>query len=229
MSDGADQSQPPRRGTPPSSTTTPRVSSTGTPRVSSTTTPRVSSTTNPRVMSAARTAPLPKGQDAAISERLKSESANVALNAVAVLKEMVGDFRQQDRFFKYKASIVGGWLLVSLATVGLTCARGVKETGDFGAKLIPITSRAAVTIMNKSDETWRDVIVVVKDNRGAEWRASVARVEPTKELTVTPKQLLGADGRAAPSDIRIRDVEMRTSEGRAQLLENGRNLTEEAP
>ncbi|ATB38780.1 hypothetical protein CYFUS_004215 [Cystobacter fuscus] len=228
MSDGADQSQPPRRGTP-SSTTTPRVSSTGTPRVSSTTTPRVSSTTNPRVMSAARTAPLPKGQEEAISQRLKSESANVALNAVAVLKEMVGDFRQQDRFFKYKAFIVGGWVFLSLATVGLTCARGVKETGDFGAKLIPITSRASVTIMNKSDETWRDVIVVVRDNRGAEWRASVARVDPTKELTVTPKQLLGADGRAAPSDIKIRDVEMRTSEGRARLLENGHNLTEEAP
>jgi hypothetical protein len=228
MSDGADQSQPPRRGTP-SSSTTPRVSSTGTPRVSSTTTPRVSSTTNPRVMSAARTAPLPKGQEAAMSERLKSESANVALNAVAVLKEMVGDFRQQDRFFKYKALIVGGWVMVSLATVGLTCARGVKETGDFGAKLIPITSRASVTIMNKSDATWRNVTVVVTDHRGAKWQASVARVDPAKELTVTPKQLLGEEGRAAPSDIKIRDVEMRTSEGRALLLDNGHNLTEEAP
>lgn len=221
MSDGADQSQPPPRGTP-SSTTTPRVSSTGTPRVSS--------TTNPRVMSAARTAPLPKGQDAAMSERLKSESANVALNAVAVLKEMVGDFRQQDRFFKYKAFIVGGWVLLSLATVGLTCARGVKETGDFGATLIENPGgRPGLTIHNKSDGTWRDVIVVVKDSRGAEWRASVARVEPAKELTVTPKQLMGADGRAAPTDIKIRGVEMRTSEGRAQLLENGHNLTEEAP
>jgi hypothetical protein len=228
MSDGSDQSQPPPRGTP-SSTTTPRVSSTGTPRVSSTGTPRVSSTTNPRVMSASRTAPLPKEQQEAISQRLKSESANVALNAVSILKEMVSDFRQQDRFFKYKAFIVGGWLLLSLATVGITCARGVKETGDFGAKLIPITQRASVTIMNKSDEPWLDVIVVVTDNRGKEWRASVARVDPAKELTVTPKQLLGADGRAAPADIKIRDVEMRTSEGRARLLDNTRNLTEEAP
>jgi hypothetical protein len=183
-------------------------------------------------MSAARTAPLPKGQDAAMRERLKSESANVALNAVAFLKEMVGDFRQQDRFFKYKASIVGGWLLVSLATVGLTCARGVKETGDFGATLIENPGgRPGLTINNKSDETWRDVTVIVTDSRGGEWRASVARVDPGKELTITPKQLLGAeDGRAAPANIKIRDAEMRTSAGRARLLDNNRNLTiEDAP
>lgn len=227
MSDGADQSRPPPRG---SSTTNPRVSSTTNPRMSSTTNPRVSSTTNPRVMSAARTAPLPKEQQEAIAQRLKSESANAALNAVSIVKEMVGDFRQQDRFFKYKAFIVGGWLLLSIATVGLTCARGVKETGDFGAKLVRNPGgRAGVTISNKGDEPWLDVTVVVTDLRGGEWRASVAKVEPGREFTVTPKQLLGAEGQAAKGDINIQGVEMRTSEGRALLLENGNNLTEEAP
>ena len=210
MSDGANQSQPPARGT------------------SSTTNPRVSSTTNPRVMSAARAAPLPKEQEA-ISQRLKSGSADAALNAVAILKEMVRDFRQQDRFFKYKAFIVGGWLALSLVTLSTTCARGVKETGEFGAKLVPIAQRASVTILNKSDEPWLEVVVVVTDAQGAEYRASSARVEPANGLTVTPKQLLGTDNRPAPADIRIRSVEMRTSEGRALLLDNGRNLTEDTP
>ena len=211
MSEGANQPQQPPRGTP-SSTSVPRVSQ-----------------TNVRVMSATRTAPLPKEQQQAadLKERLKSESANVALNAVSVVKEKVQEFREQDRFFKYKAFIASGWLLLSASTFGLTCARGVKQTGDFGAKLVTIHGRASVSILNKSEDPWEDVIIVVKDDRGAEWRASVARVMPTKEVTISPKQLLGSAGQAAPSDITIVGLEMRTSEGRALLLQDGRNLTED--
>ncbi|MGZ3457680.1 MAG: hypothetical protein ACXU86_04160, partial [Archangium sp.] len=161
-------------------------------------------------------------------QRLKAESANVVLNAVSIVKEQVQDFRQQDRFFQYKAFIAGAWLLLSVITFGATCARGVKQTGDFGARLVLVTERASVTIMNKSQEAWRDVRIVVKDNRGAEWNAFVPGVEPASEVTITPKQLLGAKGQAAPSDLAIRGVEMRTSAGRAVLLEDGRNLTDDA-
>jgi hypothetical protein len=187
------------------------------------------SRTNPRVMSAARAAPLPKEQlsKAEIRERLKSESANVALNALAFAKEKVEEFRQQDRFFKYKAFIAAGWVFLSVTTFGVTCARGGSQTGDFGAKLVAVSGRSSVSIMNKSEDPWEEVLIVVKDDKGAEWRASVARVEPTKEVTIGPKQLLGASGQAAPSDIVIRGIEMRTSEGRAVLLEDGRNLTED--
>ncbi|PTL76838.1 hypothetical protein [Vitiosangium sp. GDMCC 1.1324] len=211
MSEGANQPEQPPRGTP-SSSNVPRVSQ-----------------TNLRVMTAARTAPLPKEQQQGpLGQKLKSESANVALNALSIVKEMVQDFRQQDRFFKYKAFIVGGWLLLSVVTFGATCARGVKQTGDFGAKLVPVAGRSSVTIMNKSEAPWIEVTLIVKDDRGAEWRASVARVEPAREVTVSPKQLLGAGGQAAPSDISIRGVEMRTSEGRATLMVDGRNLTDDA-
>ena len=210
MSDGSNQPQQPR-GTP-SSANVPRVTQ-----------------TNPRVMSAARTAPLPKDQQQGpLAQKLKSEGANVALNALSIVKEKVQEFREQDRFFKYKAFIVGGWVMLSVLTFGATCGRGVKQTGDFGAKLVLIPSRSSVSILNKSREPWTDVTIVVKDDRGAEWRASVALVAPAREVTISPKQLLGASGQAAPSDISIRGVEMRTSEGRAQLLQDGTNLTEDA-
>lgn len=191
--------------------------------------PRRVTQSNPRVMTAARAAPLPKEQltKAEIRDRLKSESANVALNTLALVKEKVREFRKQDRFFQYKAYIAGGWLFLSATTFGITCARGGDQMGDFGAKLVAVPGRPSVSLMNKSEEPWEEVIIVVKDNQGAEWRASVARVEPTKEVTIGPKQLLGAGGKAAPSDITIRGVEMRTSEGRAVLLEDGRNLTED--
>ena len=211
MSEGANQPQQPR-GTP-----------------SSTNMPRVSQTNNPRVMSAARAAPLPKEQQQGqLSQKLKAESANVALNALSIVKEKVEEFREQDRFFKYKAFIVAGWVFLSISTFGVTCARGAKQTGDFGAKLVPVTSRASLTIMNKSEDAWEKVHIVVKDNRGVEWNAYVPRVEPAREVTVTPKQLLSAEGKAAPSDITIVGVEMRTADGDAVLLENGVNLTDDA-
>jgi len=213
MSEGANHPQPPSRGTP-----------------SSTNLPRASSTTNPRVMSASRAEPLPKEQAAgAVGKRLQAESANAALNALSIAKEMVQDFRQQDRFFKYKAFIVGGWLLLSIATVGVTCSRGVKDTGEFGAKLTHVAGRSSLTLVNKSRDAWVDVVIVVKDTRGQEWRASVARVEPTKDLTVTPKQLLGPQGEAAPSDLGIRGVELRTADGKALLMQDGKNLTDDTP
>lgn len=212
MSEGANQPQQPPRGTP-----------------SSTNMPRVSQTNNPRVMSAARAAPLPKEQQQGqLSQKLKAESANVALNALSIVKEKVEEFREQDRFFKYKAFIVAGWVFLSVSTFGVTCARGTKQMGDFGAKLVPVTSRASLTIMNKSEDAWEKVLIVVKDNRGAEWNAYVPRVEPARDVTITPKQLLNADGKAAPSDITIVGVEMRTADGDAVLLENGVNLTDDA-
>src|SRR5688572_10576061 len=109
MSEGSNQ--PPQPPGTPSSTSVPRVSQ-----------------TNLRVMSATRTAPVPKEQQqqAALKERLKSESANVALNTLSIVKEKVQEFREQDRFFKYKAFIASGWLLLSMSTFGITCARGVK-------------------------------------------------------------------------------------------------------
>jgi hypothetical protein len=214
MSEGANQPQQPPRGTP-----------------SSTNMPRVSQTNNPRVMSAARAAPLPKEQQQGqLSQKLKAESANVALNALSIVKEKVEEFREQDRFFKYKAFIVAGWVFLSLSTFGITCARGgVKQMGDFGAKLVPAPGgRAGLTLMNKSEDPWEKVRIIVKDNRGAEWNAFVPRVEPAREVTITPKQLLGSDGKAAPADITIVGVEMQTADGDAVLLENGQNLTDDA-
>jgi len=211
MSEGANQPQQPR-GTP-----------------SSTNMPRVSQTNNPRVMSAARAAPLPKEQQQGqLSQKLKTESANVALNALSIVKEKVEEFREQDRFFKYKAFIVAGWVFLSISTFGVTCARGTKQMGDFGAKLVPVPNgRPGVTLMNKSEDAWEKVRIIVKDNRGVEWNAFVPRVEAAHDVTITPKQLLNANGQAAPSDIAIVGVEMQTADGDAMLLENGKNLTDD--
>jgi hypothetical protein len=199
MSEGA--RQPPRGGTQPASS------------------PRTSSSANLRVMSAARAAPPPQEKQGPLSERLKSGAANQALNLLATLKEAVRDFRQQDRFFKYKAFIVAGWVLVSAGTFGLACPQGA-QTGVFGARILPdVPGRSSLSIENTSDKPWREVTLIVN----GQWRASLEEVPAGEILTVTPKQLLGSKG-AAPADLRFIDVEMRTEGGRAQLRKDGRDL-----
>ncbi len=202
MSEGAQQ--------PPRGSTTPPPSA-----------PRTPSSANLRVMSAARTDPLPKQQQQGpLGERLKSGAANQALNLVATLKELLQDFRQQDRFFKYKVFIVAGWVLLSAGSFGVACPQGGMQTGEFGAKLLPeVRGRSSLSIQNTSEEPWREVTFVVN----GEYRASVAVVPPGELVTLTPKQLLGSKG-AAPSDLVFRDVEMRTEDGRAELRKNGENL-----
>jgi hypothetical protein len=209
MSEGANQPQQPPRGTP-----------------SSASMPRVSQTNNPRVMSAARAAPLPKEQQGQLSQKLKAESANVALNALSIVKEKVEEFRQQDSFFKYKAFIVAGWVFLSVSTFGITYARGGKQLGEFGAQLVPVRGRAGVTLMNKSAEPWTEVTVVIHDASGVEWRSSLPAVAPGAAVAITPKQLMNGSGKAATDALVIRNFELRTSEGNVVLGKDGVNLTD---
>ncbi|HZI11476.1 MAG TPA: hypothetical protein VE153_13925, partial [Myxococcus sp.] len=115
---------------------------------------------NLRVMSAARTAPLQKGKaEGPLGKRLAGEASNQLLNGLSILKEMLGDFRQQDRFFKYKASIVAGWLALTVASFAIACPGSSVETGDMDARLVlsDKLDRPSLTILNESKEPWQDV------------------------------------------------------------------------
>src|SRR4051812_20747606 len=52
--------------------------------------------------------------------KLASETSNVALNVLAILKETWDDFRSSDRFFKFKALIIALW--IALSGVGIWIA-----------------------------------------------------------------------------------------------------------
>ncbi|NTX07845.1 hypothetical protein HUA74_43825 [Myxococcus sp. CA051A] len=171
-----------------------------------------------RVMSAARTAPLQKGkQDGALGQRLAGEASNQALNALSILKEFAGDFRQRDRFFKYKASIVAGWLALTVASFAIACPGSSVQTGDMDARLVlsDKLDRPSITIWNESKEAWKDVTLIVN----GQYRAAVPSVGAGEFITITPKQLMGTSG-AAPADLRFNTLEMRSSDDSANLTED---------
>jgi hypothetical protein len=181
--------------------------------------------TNPgslRVMSAARTEPLQKAKpEGPLGKRLAGEASNQFLNGLSILKEWVADFRQQDRFFKYKASIVAGWLAITVASFAIACPGSSVETGDMDARLVlsDKLDRPSIIIFNESQEPWLDVTFIVN----GEYRSAVASVPAGESTTLTPKQLTGPKG-VAPSDLRFQSLEMRTSDGSADLT---RDLTRE--
>jgi hypothetical protein len=72
-------------------------------------------------------------------------------------------------------------------------------------------------IKNDGKRPWKDVIVVV--NR--QFRAATAVVQPGNNITLGPKQLLGDNGQVAPDTLKIAELELRTAEGTATLLQGG--------
>lgn len=176
--------------------------------------------TNPgmRVMTAARAAPLQKEKaEGPLGKRLAGEASNHLLNAVSILKEMVGDFRSQDRFFKYKAFIVAGYLAVTVTSFAIACPGGSVKAGDMDARLVlsDKLDRPSITIWNESKEAWKDIVVTVNE----QYQAAVPSVAPGEFMTITPKQLMGSTG-AAPADLRFQTLRLRSRDDNADLTED---------
>ncbi len=172
-------------------------------------------------MSAARASPLaPSGPPPPLARRLRSAAGNAWLNALAYGREAVEDFRSRDRFFKFKALIVATWAALSVAGIVVACPGGGLDSGSLGARLVVNAERvpAILLIYNEGDEAWQDVTVVV--NR--QYRASPGEVPAGQNLTLTSRLLLGPGNVVAPLGLRITDVELRTSEGRALLMSEGK-------
>jgi hypothetical protein len=224
MSDGRkvpERNAPPEDSSEPSSAAPQRtVSSPGMPRVP----------TNPgmRVMSAARTAPVEKKPEGQVSKRIASEASNQFLNGLSMLKERVQDFRTSDRFFKAKAGIVGGWAFISLLSIIIACpGQGVK-TAELGARVIvlpnPDRPKAApsLTVNNTDEDPWENVIFTVN----GKYKAIVDKIDSGGIYTLTPKSLLGPAG-PMPGDERFLNAEMKTDDGKAELVKDGQAIGSE--
>lgn len=222
MSDGRkvpDQNAPPAGSSDSAAAPQRTISSPGMPRVP----------TNPnmRAMSAARTGPTGKKAEGQVGQRIASEASNQFLNGLSMLKEMFQDFRSSDRFFKAKAGIIGGWAFISLVSIVIACpGQGVK-TADLGARVIVLPNAdrpkasPALLVSNTDDDPWENVIFTVN----GKYKAIVDKVAPGGDVTLTPKNLLGPMG-PMPGDERFVNAEMKTDDGKAELVKNGQAVGE---
>jgi hypothetical protein len=174
-----------------------------------------------RVLTAARSGAVPLDADGEpLQTRLRSGATSTALNVAAILRETWDDFRNADRYFKYKAFILAAWAALSLFGIGVACPTpSVHRDTSLGARLVvgDASERPALVLHNESDAAWQEVVVIVNGS----FRTAIPHVEPHAFVTVTPKQLMGENGKLAPSDLRATDVELRTNKSSAVLLEHG--------
>lgn len=184
--------------------------------------------TNPggmRAMSAARAQPVaPAGAPvpAAIKERVKEEASNAALNVIAILRETWEDFRNSDRYFKYKAGIIAIWIALSVATFVIArpgVPAGIEAENELSARLVVARSgeRTVYMLQNESDMAWTNVVVTANGRYAARVEALPAR----KDLAFTLDKFLGPDGKPAPSSLVVRELVLKTDEGAAELIEDG--------
>jgi hypothetical protein len=178
--------------------------------------PRAATSPGMRAVSAARAAPLEKPKpEGPVGKRVAAETTNVLLNAFSILKEQIAEFRASNRYFKFKAGIVAGWVALSVASLAIACPGRSLDTGDMDARLVlsDKLDRPSVTIWNESKDVWRDVTIIVNE----QYRAAVAEVQPGNFVTITPRQLLGGDGVTAPADLRFQSLKMRSPDDNADL------------
>ncbi len=174
-------------------------------------------------MSASRNEPVPLDEDGLpLQTRLRAGAESTALNVVAILRETWEDFRNADRYFRFKAAILGAWAVLSLTGVFVACPGAPSILGpstSLGARLImgEEPEHPAYVLSNESDRAWEDVVVVVNHT----YRAAISHVEPRAFVTVTPKQLMGDNGKLAPFNLKATDIELHTRKGSVLLLREG--------
>jgi hypothetical protein len=156
-----------------------------------------------------------------MKERLREGALDTVLNAAGILADVWDDFRRSDRFFKFKALILGSWLFLSISTFFVACP-GSNTVGEneLGARLVMAgdAARPVYMIVNDSDDPWREVTVIANGT----FRTAVGSVDANGgTLTFTPKQLKGDRDVAAPPDLKIRDLELRSEDGDVWLLKDG--------
>lgn len=172
---------------------------------------------NPEI--AARTSGLKlRSQPQDVKQRLREGALDTVLNAAGMLADTWDDFRNRDRYFKYKAAIIAGWLFLTITSFFIA----FPGTGGnhLGAHLISteVAGRPVYMIKNDSGSAWHEVTVVV--NR--KFRTAVGTVEPNGgTLTFNLKQLKGDNDVAAPPDMRISDLQLRTDDGDVWLIKEG--------
>ncbi len=196
---------------PPARTSNPNLAT----RTSSPNLPRASRA----VVSASRLKPVPAPSGRISKERLREGTADVVLNGLSILSEVLDDFRRSDRFFKYKAMVLAGWVLLSVTSVIVACPGGDSSSNSFGARLVVAGTPAEPIYMvkNDSDRSWENVEVLVNGH----WRATAAEIKANREWVLSSALLFDTDGKPATSALKVTDLEVKVGGDAVELYRGG--------
>jgi hypothetical protein len=155
-------------------------------------------------------------------EAVRAAVIEAALTARAVARELVNGFRGADRYFKLKATIVAGWVAVSLTTLFVACPpawQGPKNALQARARVNRVAALdreiTALYLENRSEVDWNEVMIKLNGI----YTAALPSVRAGKSAVVQLDKFSDAEGRTPPSELRPERLEVRCSAGSATLTE----------
>ena len=154
-------------------------------------------------------------------EAAKEAFLDLVLNARSIALEMLGDFKASDRYFKYRAAVVGSWVVLSLATIFIACP-SAKMGPDNALQARAWVQRVealdrritAIALENQSDGDWGDMLLKLNNTFTAAIPGLRARGGKT---VVTLDKFVGAEGTSPPPDLTPQRLEIRCGRGAVTL------------
>lgn len=172
------------------------------------------------VRSAARSQPLAPEEKADASTRLKEGASDTLLNTVSILGEVIEDFRNSDRFFKYKALVLSLWGLLMIGAFGVACPSS-GPSNDISAVLVVSgeANKPIYMVKNDSADPWLDVEILVN----GKYRATMSQLAVGGGATLSPAVLFDERGQRAPSGLSVTEIQVhvRDPESDVVLLRSG--------
>lgn len=167
------------------------------------------------VRSAARAQPLPEHKQKLSTERLREGALDTLLNGFSILGEVIDDFKKSDRFFKYKALVIGLWL--TLAALAFAHLLSSEAPNELDALLVVSGDSAAPIYMvkNQSADTWEDVELIVNGT----YSTTLARIAGGGgNSVISQRGLFDEQGKPAPAHLRIIDITVKVRAPRAEVV-----------
>ena len=143
-----------------------------------------------------------------------------AFNVKAIAQEFIDDFQASDKYFKYKAGVLSGWVAMSLLTLALACpsaSQGPSNSLSAEVKVSQVatleSSRSVLLIQNKSADPWSEVRLTLNGSYTTALPAVVAHGKAVIEV----RKFIGADGNPPPTEMKPTRLEIRTLSGETSV------------
>jgi hypothetical protein len=136
----------------------------------------------------------------------------LAARLLAALRGAVEGFRRQDRYFKMRAGIGGGWAFLTLVALWIAWPSS-GPTNPLGAdvRVLPdsLVGGEQILVRNESDEIWTEVTLLLDDG----WRHERKTLRSHDQLVLSLDKFM-RDGRPAPPELKPRTLTIDCDQGR---------------
>jgi hypothetical protein len=131
-----------------------------------------------------------------------------------LVEQFVSDFRSSDRFFKYKAAIIAGWLAVSGTTLGLSCSGGPRQNSlRAHTQVTRVLDDQSLLVRNDSTSTWKEVRLTLN----GKYTAFTPEIAAGGKFVLGVKQFVGPEGQVPAKDLRPVSLRLSCSEGNEEI------------